>query len=67
VQQKAAVVITGGPSPSPEERAAARERLDTRVRADLWSAVWEASQVLTYDEIRHLVEGTIREIQADEP
>jgi hypothetical protein len=60
-------VISGGPSPSPEERAVARARLDTRVRADLWSAVWEASQVMAYDEIRQLVESTIAEIVSDEP
>lgn len=56
-----------GPVPSPEERAARRERLDTRIRADLHKAVWEASQVMSYDEIRRNVEGTIAEIVSDEP
>lgn len=60
-------MISHGSSLPPEDRAAARERLNTRVRKDLWSAVWEASQVMNYDEIRQLVEGTIREIRSDEP
>lgn len=59
--------ISRGPAPSDEERAARRAKLDTRVRADLWSAVWEASQVMSYDEIRQHVEGTIAEIVSDEP
>jgi hypothetical protein len=58
--------ISGGPAPSDEERVARRAKLDTRVRADLWSAVWEASQTMSYDEIRQLVERVIGEIQADE-
>lgn len=30
-------------------------------------ATWEASQVMTYDEIRQLVDSTIMEIVSDEP
>lgn len=55
------------PPVSPAEREARKNRLSTRVRADLWKAVWEASQVMSYDEIREHVEGTLREIESDAP
>lgn len=61
------VLNTMGSSPGPERTALRRERLASKKRADLWSAVWEASQFLTYDEIRDVVEGTINEIVSDEP
>lgn len=59
--------MAAGPAPSEEERAARRAVLDRRVRLGLWKAVWEASQVMSYDEIRETVEATIAEIVADEP
>lgn len=61
------------PPPSASVSAGpARPRRDReQVRADkrhgLWSAVWEASQVMSYDEIREHVEGSLREVQSDEP
>jgi len=36
-----------------------------RKKAGLWSAVWEASQLLSFDEIREHVEATLREIESD--
>lgn len=56
-----------GGQTSEKNRELRRAELDARVRGDLWSAVWEASQVMTYDEIREHVEGTIQEIVSDEP
>jgi hypothetical protein len=44
-----------------------RERRETRRRAALWAAVWECSQTMSADEIRGLVEGTLREIENDAP
>jgi hypothetical protein len=44
-------------NPNPERTA----------RAQLWQAVWEASQFCDVDEIRRIVEGTLREIESDEP
>lgn len=46
---------------------AQREKLESRVRLDLWNAVWEASQVMSYGEIRRHVEATIGEIRSNEP
>jgi uncharacterized protein YpuA (DUF1002 family) len=44
-----------------------REQKRTRAVADVWNAVWSASQHLTADEIRKIVEDTFREIEADQP
>lgn len=49
-----------------EQRSRLAENIN-KVRADLWSAVWEASQFLSYDQIREVVEGTINEIEVDRP
>lgn len=56
-----------GPQRSEASRHARREKLDQRVRADLWKAVWEATQTMTYQEIREHVDAVLVEIQADEP
>ena len=56
-----------GPELSHEERVEHYAKLGNRVRLDLWKAVWEASQVMGYDEIREHVEGTITQIVSDEP
>lgn len=55
--------VTGVQAGPPPRRP--REGVVTSKRAALWSAVWEASQVLSYDEIRECVDGTLREIEAD--
>lgn len=49
--------------PQPRDKATAK----TRALAALWQATWEASQFLTYDEVREFVNGTIAEIESDEP
>ena len=56
-----------GPQESDEVRADRVAKLNDRVRLDLWKATWEASQVMSYDEIREHVEAIIREIESDEP
>ena len=56
-----------GPAMTQAERSERRAQLDRRVRADLWSAVWEATQVMSYDEIRELVERTLAEVHSDTP
>jgi Fe2+ or Zn2+ uptake regulation protein len=38
----------------------------TRAVADVWNAVWSASQHLTADEIHKVVEDTFRDIDADQ-
>ena len=53
--------ISRGPSQEP----LSREVVEHKKRAVLWSAVWEASQILTSDEIRALVEVTLIEIESD--
>lgn len=65
-EQRSVSPQAGGQT-SEKNRELRRAELDARVRGDLWSAVWEASQVMTYDEIREHVEGTIQEIVSDEP
>ena len=35
--------------------------------AALRQATWEATQFLTYDEVRQYVEGVLREVESDEP
>lgn len=55
-----------GVSQGPPRPPVDREEAVRKVKAALWSAVWEASQFLSYDEIRGVVEGTINEIVSDE-
>lgn len=58
-------VQQGGPiSPITEQR---RIDLRARVELDLWKAVWEASQVMSTEQIQDHVLGTLREIESDEP
>lgn len=59
--------VSAGPKMDAQERERRRRELASRVRSDLWKAVWEASQVMSYDEIREHVEGTLSEIASDEP
>lgn len=54
-------------SQGPMQPRPPREDIERSKRAGLRSAVWEASQVLSYDEIRECVEGTLREIESDTP
>jgi hypothetical protein len=56
-------VTSQGPNKPPPDRDA----LERKRRAALWSAVWEASQSLTDDEITDVVVATLREIESDKP
>lgn len=44
-----------------------QERARTSALAALRQATWEATQFLTYDEVREYVEGVLREVESDEP
>jgi hypothetical protein len=44
-----------------------RNDIGRRVRSDLWKAAWEASQVMSFDDIRDHVDSVIHEIEVDEP
>lgn len=57
-----AMMSSGPPNPPFD-----REREVTRKKAALWSAVWEASQFLSDDEISDFVDGVLAEIEADAP
>jgi hypothetical protein len=52
-----------GARPNPR----ARERAKTSACAALRQATWEATQFLTYDEVREYVDGVLREVESDEP
>jgi hypothetical protein len=52
----------GPPKPKPS-----REELEQRKRAALWSAIWEASQVMNATEIGDFAERVLAEIETDEP
>lgn len=54
--------VTGMAGPA---KGANPSALLTKKRAELWGAVWEATQVMNFDQIRALVEGTLREVEVD--
>lgn len=52
---------------SPAVPARGKDEARAKALADLRQATWEASQLVSYDEIRDYVEGVIAEIARDEP
>jgi hypothetical protein len=38
-----------------------------RAKAELRQATWEATQFMSFDEIRDYVEAVLREVETDEP
>lgn len=43
------------------------ERAKRHVLAQLRQMTWEATQWLSYDEVREFVESVLREVKSDEP
>lgn len=40
---------------------------ETSAKAQLRQATWEATQFMTYDEVRAYVAAVLREVESDEP
>ena len=58
---KSAATASQGPTIPPDPNA------KRRTLAQLRQMTWEATQWLSYDEVREYVESVLREVESDEP
>lgn len=61
------VRASAGPRPDPREQLARRKKAETSAMAHLRQSVWEATQYLSYVDLREYVEGVLREVESDLP